>query len=276
MKFLFDKGSSQVQVQLETGTRLTTLFDAIEAQGWSYEIGPDRIDAASLADVDGLVVLTRHGATAPGTTNPFPANWDFAFTADELGAIRAFNAAGGGVLLISNHGPFSAANLNNNWTVNDRVLAAEFGVVIQPAAYQSPTPPLTMDGGDLSSNPALQASILAGVTSIVPNNSCAVSSPNSGSLVIASIPSNAVNTSPIFPDGPAGQSYAVLAGSGAGPVIVGGNSGIAGNAGTNYPGPGRIGTGSNLQFLLNCMEYIGARESQSGQARLAAAGEASA
>jgi hypothetical protein len=94
--------------------------------------------------------------------------------------------------------------------------------------------------------------------------------------VIASIPPNAVNTSPTFPNGPAGQSYAVLASSGAGPVIVGGNSGIAGNAGTNYPGPGRIGTGSNLRFLLNCLEYIGARGPRPGQARLVAAGEVSA
>lgn len=273
MKFLFDKGSSQVQVQLETGVRLTTLFGAIEAQGWSYEIGPDRIDHASLADVDGLVVLTRHRATAPGTTNPFPPDWDFAFTTRELDAIRAFNTAGGGVLLISNHGPFSAANLRNDWTVYDRVLAAEFGVVIQPAAYQLRPPPLTMNGGDLSANPVLQASILAGVTSIVPNNSCAVSSSDPGGLVIASIPPNAVNTSPTFPDGPAGQSYAVLAGAGVGPVIVGGNSGIAANAGTGYPGPGRIGTGSNLRFLLNCLAYIGARVPRPGQEPLAAAVE---
>ena len=261
MKFLFDKGGSQVQVHLETGKRLTTLFDAIEAQGWRHEIGPDRIDGAALADVDGLVILTRHRATQPGTTNPFPADWDYAYTADELAAIRAFVDAGGGLLLISNHGPFSRQDLNNDWTVYDRVLAAQYGVAIEPAAYQSPTPPLTMDGDDLSPDEALRASILADVTSIVPHNSCAVSSPDSGSLWIAHIPADARNTSPTWPNGPAGQSYAVLAssGSGSGPVIVAGNSGIAGTAGTPFPAPGMIDAGSNKQFLLNCLEYIGAR-----------------
>jgi hypothetical protein len=46
MKFLFDKGSSQVQVHLETGARLNTLFRAMEDQGWEHAIGPNRIQPA--------------------------------------------------------------------------------------------------------------------------------------------------------------------------------------------------------------------------------------
>ena len=258
MKILFDKGSSQVQVHLETGgRRLSTLFAAVEQEGWEYEIGPDRITSDSLVGVDCLAILTRHMATKPGTTNPFPSGWDFAFTVEELDAILGFNQRGGGVLLISNHGPFRAGLVD--WTVNDRVLAAELGVAVNPAAYQSPTPPLTMEGSNLNPDLLLQETILAGVTSIVPNNSCAISSDSPSAQWVAKIPSNARNTSPIFPNGPDGQSYAVVVSTpGRGLVLVGGNSGIAGDADSDYPGPGRIGTGSNKRFLINTLRYCGA------------------
>ena len=260
MNILFDKGSSQVQVQLETGNRLTTLFDAITGQLHStWSIGPDRLSGEALAGADVLVILTRHQATAPGTTNPFPANWDFAYTQEELQAIQQFVAAGNGLLLISNHGPFSQGSVD--WTVNDKVLAGLFGVAINPAAYVSPAgPPMTMSGADLNTA-TFGSTILSGVTSIAPNDSGAVSS--TAGAVIAAIPANAVNKSPTFPNPPAGQSYAVLAPtstSGQGLVIVGGNSGIAGNAGTNYPAPGRIGTGSDLQFLTNCLAVLGKQQ----------------
>lgn len=253
MHILFDKGSSQVQVQLEAGNRLTTLFAAIQAQGWSYAIGPDRINAAALAGVDCLAILTRHRATQWGTTNPFPDHWDFAYTRDEQDAIMTYLEGGGGLLLISNHGPWPQNP--TDWTINDRVLAGRLGVDIQPAAYLSPNAPLTMDGADL--NPALQYSILSGVTSVVPNNSCAVSG---GSQWIVNIPATAENPSTAFPGGPAGQSYAVVSvRSDRGPVIVAGNSGIAGDKDSGYPNRGMIDEGSNKQFLLNCMLFVGSR-----------------
>jgi hypothetical protein len=253
MHIVFDKGSSQVQVDLETGgKRLKTLFDAITAEGWTFAIGPDRIDGAALQGADCLAILTRRGATQRGTTNPFPADWDFSFTSSELQAVGDFVNGGGGLLLISNHGPFSAGSFD--WTVNDRVLAAQFGVTINPAAYQSPEGrTLTMSGIDL--NPA-QSDILRGVTSIVPHNSCAVSTGDPADF-IAHIPANAKNSSPIFKNGPAGESYAVTAGSGR--IIVGGNSGIAGSEGTNYPASGLIDAGGNKQFLLNALRVAGAR-----------------
>jgi hypothetical protein len=255
MKILFDKGSSQVQVQLEAGNRLNTLFGAIEAQGWSQAIGPDRIDSKALEGIQCLVILTRHRATQRGKTNPFPADWDFAYTEEELEVIENFVVVdGGGLLLISNHGPFGLGDAD--WTVNDRVLAARFGVSINPAAYQSPNPPLTMSGTDLGTGPAVQP-ILDGVTSIVVHNSCAVSMADPQQS-IAIIPPNAFNTSPTFPEGPAGQNYAVLGKpNGRGRLIVAGNSGLAGDPESSYPAPGLIDVGSNKQFLLNAMRFLG-------------------
>jgi hypothetical protein len=247
MKILFDKGSSQVQVQLETNARLNTLFDAIEQEGWEYEIGPDRITPDSLAGVNCLVILTRHRATQPGTENPFPGDWDYAFTPDELEAIVDFNRGGGGLLLISNHGPWPGGT---DWTVNDKVLAAQFGVLINPAAYILPGGPLTMSGPDLS--PSV---ILEGVTSIVPHNSCAVSGDAASPLV--KIPSNAENLSTTFPNGPAGQSYAVVAAPHCGQIIVAGNSGIAGDPDSGYPAAGMIDAGSNKRFLINSLKWVG-------------------
>src|ERR1700724_3357716 len=96
MQILFDKGSTQVQVHIETGHRLVTLFQAIKDQGWGSAIGPHRITRESLEGVNCLVILTRHRATAPGYVNPFPGDWDFAFMESELKAILDFNMAGGG------------------------------------------------------------------------------------------------------------------------------------------------------------------------------------
>lgn len=255
MNILFDKGSSQVQVQLETGSRLNTLFAAIEAEGWTHAIGPDRIDDAALEGVDCLAILTRRRATQPGTTNPFPDDWDFAYTPGELDSIERFVTGGGGLLLISNHGPFNARD-TFDWSVYDKVLAARFGVAINPAAYQSRTPPLTMDGPDLGTGPAVQP-ILDGVTSIVVHNSCAVSM-GDPERSIAIIPPDAFNNSPTFPDGPAGQSYAVLGNApGCGRLIVGGNSGLTGDPSSTYPARGMIEEGSNKQFLLNALRYLG-------------------
>jgi hypothetical protein len=256
MNILFDKGSSQVQVQLATGTRLNTLFGTIQREGWEFDIGPDRITSDSLAGVNCLVILTRHRATKRGTTNPFPSDWDFAFTPDELAAIQEFNVNGGGLLLISNHGPFGPGDVD--WSVNDRVLAAQFGVAINPAAYQMPgrpRPPLTMSGPNLSPNPNPQKNILEGVTSIVPHNSCAVSAPLASPL--ATIPPEAENTSPTYPNGPAGQSYALVVAPNRGQIIVAGNSGIAGDPDSDYPAKGMIDAGSNLQFLLNALNWVG-------------------
>jgi hypothetical protein len=254
MNILFDKGSSQVQVQLETNNRLNTLFRAIEEQGWSHSIGPDRIDGAALDGIHCLVILTRHKATQPGTTNPFPSDWDFAYTQDELSAIHQFVTGGGGLLLISNHGPFSTGDVD--WTVNDKVLAAQFGVSVNPAAYQSPNPPLTMTAPDFGSSPAARA-ILEGVESIVVHNSCAVSMADPQTS-IAIIPPNAFNTSPTYPNGPEGENYALLGNApGCGRLIVCGNSGLAGDPTSNFPARGLINEGSNLQFLLNAIRHLG-------------------
>ena len=253
---LFDKGGSQVQVQLETQKRLTTLFGALEAQGWTYAIGEDRITDEQLQSVKVLAILTRHVATQKGTKNPFPANWDFAFTDGELSAITNFVQRGGGLLHISNHGPFSNAP-NDDWTVYDKVLAAKLGVTIEPASFMlkgANLMPMT-----LSTDPAITSTILKGVSAVVAHNSCAIAAmKGTPATVVASIPSNAFNDNPKSKLTPPGWNYAITLTHGKGKVIVAGNSGIAGNTDSQYPAPGLIATPDNQQFQINCLSYLGA------------------
>ncbi|HXO28868.1 MAG TPA: hypothetical protein VOA80_16070 [Thermoanaerobaculia bacterium] len=252
MQILFDKGSTQVQVHIETGHRLVTLFQAIKDQGWDSAIGPDRITRESLEGVNCLVILTRHRATAPGYVNPFPGDWDFAFMESELKAILDFNMAGGGLLLISNHGPFAKGG--HDFTTHDRVLAAQFGVTINPAAYQMRKGPLTMTLKNFDPNPNVRANLLSGVDSIKPHNSCAISA--AGCVPLSAIPDDAVNVSPTFPDGPAGQAFALVVAPNCGQIIVAGNSGIAGDADSDYPAKGMIEAGSNLRFLIDALNWV--------------------
>ncbi len=90
--------------------------------------------------------------------------------------------------------------------------------------------------------------MLDGVKSIVPHNSCGVSTKDAADFV-AHVPSDA--TPP-----PHGENYAVRRGK----VIVAGNSGIAGSPGTNYPAAGMIDEGDNKQFLLDCFRCTAKRE----------------
>jgi hypothetical protein len=124
-------------------------------------------------------------------------------------------------------------------------LAAKFHITIKPDAFNGPGGVLTMSGNDL--NPA-QTCVLDGVTSIVPHNSCGVSTKDAADF-IAHVPADA--TPP-----PNGANYAVRRGR----VIVAGNSGIAGSPGTSFPAPGMFDEGDNKQFLLNCFLCAGTRE----------------
>lgn len=207
MKILFDSKSSQVQVQQETGTRLTDLYGAIQARGWEYSESPwtgEPLTYDYLQTFDVICILTRLEQTAPpqankpppkhlpkyppGTipgpyTNPFPENTSFQYTPDEIAAIQSVVGSGqAGLLLISDHGPFKTDRTDNQ-TINDCQLAAAFGVELQPATFEQgpaglPQVDLLMSraNGSLnpSSNPLIDEWILKNVSAIQVHNSCAI------------------------------------------------------------------------------------------------------
>lgn len=258
MRILFDSKSTQVQVQVETGKRLNTLFDAITGQGWTYSLSTDPLTSEELEEYDVLAILTRRRATQKGFTNPFPPDTSFAYTPEEVAAIQELVSGGGGLLLISNHGPFPTAP-NDNQTENDKVLANAFGVSLFPAAFMAPnSKEMKISGSSLSTDPAITSTILNGVSSIVTHNSCAIAAqPGTTATVIASIPLDAKNISPTFKDGPQGFCYALTLAYGSGNVIIAGNSGISGDPGSPFPAPGLIDAGDNKAFLLNALSYVG-------------------
>lgn len=256
MHILFDSQSSQVECQNETQQRLDTLFGAITGKGWTYAQTVNPITTQQLAGADVLVILTRLRVTTPGTTNPFAPDFPFAFSDAEIQAITNFVWGGGGLVHMSNHGPFPG-NPDDDQQVNDRVLAKAFGVYLDPAAFQLPGGGImTMSGSLLSSNPAITSTILNGVKSIAAHNTCSIAGPASAT-VIASIPKEAVNVSPSCTLPAAGNPYAITLTYGSGKVIITGNSGITGDADSDFPAPGLIDTADNKRFILNCLSYVG-------------------
>ena len=69
MKILFDAKSSQVQVDVETGTRLTNMYDTItQVHGWTYEVSTvEPLTLEYMMAFDVVCILTRLLQTAPPT-----------------------------------------------------------------------------------------------------------------------------------------------------------------------------------------------------------------
>jgi hypothetical protein len=273
MHILFDEMSTQVQVQNETCARLNTLWGAITAKGWTYAQISNPITPEQLSSCDVLCILTRLQSTQPGFTNPFPPNTIFAYLPSEIDAILQFVNAGGGLLFISNHGPFdNPKQLADDQTRYDRALANMLGVFIQPATFQYPPPkPLTLSGALLSTDPSLTSTVLNGVGSIVIHNSCAISAlPGTTLTPIASIPSDVGNVSPLCPNPVPGDFvYAGALAYGGGNVIVAGNSGIVGDATSGYPAQGMIDEGDNKTFIVNCLSYLAPAPPNAAASRIA-------
>jgi len=256
MHILLDSLSTQVQVHKRLHIRLNTLLGAIRSEGWTYAFSRDPITKGQLDDCDVLAILTRHPVGFDDATNPNPSAasaYAYEPTA-EIPAIVDFVHSGGGLLLISNHGP---AGTSPDDTVNDRVLANAFNVVIKPAHFTPPPPAklLSMTSAN-SLNGALSNGVLFQVSEIASHNSCAIhGGPGLTFSSIARIPSNADDKSAnnISPNN---QHYAITLNHGSGKVIVVGNSGMAGDDGCTNPAPGTIVYANNLLFLLNCFKVL--------------------
>jgi len=170
----------------------------------------------------------------------------------------------GGVLLISDHGPFQD-NPTDNQTINDCQLAAAFGVQIQPACFQPTSGNLLVMSGDClnPTNNSAVGDILDGVSEIQVHNSCAIfpmqNFPNVNAAPIANLPSDVCNNSPINSMSSDGCAYAWLVEFNGGNVIIAGNSGLSGNPDSPYPAPGLF-TGDNATFLMNCLGWLGSQE----------------
>jgi hypothetical protein len=300
---LFDSKSSQLEVQVQTGTRLTNLYHAIQKRGWQSSTtllpasGGDAplLTIGLLNNYNVLCILTRLDQKAPPSPSlgPYPEGSNpppffrifeqnsIQYWPEEITAILNFVYNGGGLLLISDHGPPSQKEIMDNQTINDCQLAAAFGVAIEPAMFVNPNGLIVMSGSCLNS--AFSANILDNVTSIVVHDCCAIFpfDQGAGFVPVVSLPDGLNNVSPINNVPPADANGNTLAYAlcnpnyGSGKVIIAGNAGIAGNSDHPYPSqglfytsppsvqlmpytspPSYLPTAQNDVFLLNCLEYL--------------------
>jgi hypothetical protein len=257
MNVLFDTMGAQVQIHNATGVRLTTLYNALNALSYTTTFTDYTTPiSAQLANADVLVILTHQFSQQPAYPPAIPETTSFEFPEADLTGIPEWVQAGGGLLLISNHGESGAPPY---WPVNDIVLAQQFGIKIVPAFFSLPTSGLT----EMVMSPPSPLQLppppppprkLGALSNLQAWDSCGIA-PGAG-RVIYPLPSNAVDSSGNNYK-PADYAFAVSYPHGSGNVIVAGHSGIAGDNGTGWPSPGEIASGCNLTFLLNSIRYLG-------------------
>jgi hypothetical protein len=112
MHILFDSLSSQVQVHKRLNIRMNTLLGAIRSERWTYSFskGPITARSGQLDGCDVLAILTREQLNFdPYFTKPIDSA-AFDYTGEEIADIQTFVKKGGGLLLISNHGPDNPDN----------------------------------------------------------------------------------------------------------------------------------------------------------------------
>jgi hypothetical protein len=105
VNILFDAMSVQVQVQQQSGNRLTTWFSSLKNLGYTFSISdfPKPL-ALQLAGVDVLVSLTRQQAyPRGGPSGPISNDVCFSFTQGDLAYLQTWVQGGGGILAVTNH-----------------------------------------------------------------------------------------------------------------------------------------------------------------------------
>lgn len=264
MHILFDSLSSQVQVHRRERIRMNTLLGAIQSEGWTYSYSRDPITSGQLHGCDVLAILTREQLNFKDATNPNANSDAFAYADSEIEAIDSFLGNGGGLLLISNHGPNPGTSGDKYGdTKYDRKLAKHLKVILNPAHFVRVGDTLmtmSMESGLL--NAAHQHGVLFQVKEIAVHNSCGIQLEAGVSFDwIAKIPKDAVDNSPRESPSkpnfkPDHQYYAIRMYHGNGRVIVAGNSGLAGDDGSTIPAHGTILYANNLLFLLNCFKEL--------------------
>ncbi len=232
-----------------TGRRLNTLLGAIEGAGvssgdpWLVSYSTLPITSAQLEGTDNgidvYVSFTRY-FTAP-----------FAYQLGELTALQNWVQGGGGLLLLTNHGPFQ--NNPTTWPTNDITLAATFGITLQVFGVSS------SDWMKMRLSTEAPAYIANQAAEIVAHDSCIIDTPAAPHTSIAKFPDGAMMWDPLtnrlVPV--LSRHFAILVPYGQGNVIVVGNSGMFADYGTPNPSCGLLPMADNLMFFLNCVGYLG-------------------
>jgi hypothetical protein len=249
MKVLVDGNGLQTRAHAQDGKRLATFLARLA-------VLPDchvtltleaPLTAELLGEQDVLVITTRKWQTSP-------------YAPAELDCIAAFVRAGGGLLLMSNHGDVPGRH-PLDMTRSDALLARAFGVAIENAFFAHPEPNRLSEFCEadlLTTHPIIRgAAGEAPVRSLVTNNCCSIISPDGAPLVY--LTGQMVDQRNGFPV--QGRCFAVAlensAQVGRGRVVVVADSGFIGTEGTTFPGIGLIEHGDNARFARNAVRWLG-------------------
>jgi hypothetical protein len=250
-KILFDSLGAQIQVQQETGDRLTVWFDSLKKEGYELDFTDYRkkIDKKVLDGHDVLVTLTRQWTQAPtGKPNVIPKDFNFSYNDDELEAITHWLAGGKGQLLFTNHtNQYSLTKgIGPNWPIFDISLAAACGATTVYAAFQTA-------GAQMAPAAGAPPEIVKGVKVVEAVDSGGINPVPRGRKLI-DLP-KCEDAGPFHYDA-ARHAFGALYEVGKGHLILLGHSGIVGNPGTDWPSPGQIDAGDNKVFLNNCIRFL--------------------
>ena len=264
---IFDRLGAQVQVahdgHPEDSSRLDTLLTTLQDEGFNVKFTIDDDDSLS-SQLDGnklFISTTRQysgidHSNVNGLANfSYVRTFETGFVQNELKDIQDWLHEGNSILYFTNHNAFHKET-GPFWPVNDIQLAATFGITLSFATFTSPTGNLNM-----TVNPSAPAELIDGVKSVQAFDSGGIctkfKAPNLRSTTLVPLPENCSDTGILGYDKD-DFAFAVLyeIGLNNGKIIFMGHSGIVGNDDTGFPSNGQIGSGDNLRFIMNCINFL--------------------
>ncbi|HEY2295413.1 MAG TPA: hypothetical protein VGM86_32320 [Thermoanaerobaculia bacterium] len=267
MNILFDSLGAQVQVQNETGDRLTTWAKALAAAGYTIKYSDySKPLVGQLGDNKVLIIATRQQMDVPGYPPAIPPSVSFAYDSSDLSGMQTWIREGGSLLLFVNHSaspPFTPTppNFPIYWPIYDIQLAAALGITTVFAVIGLSIPPLSPGQKPraipMAPNLGAPPAIIDGVAAVEAWDSGGIVSVMSHGrgTVLVPLPEGSTDTSGLG-HSTKDLAFAVLYTLGKGKIIVIGHSGITGNKDTPEPSWGQIESGDNLRFLMNCVAYL--------------------
>ena len=252
MKVLIDRKGLQAQWHFEDNERLKAFKTELERCQYSVDSwSPSGLAEDQLKECDVLVITTRWRRLK--TTPPE----EFDYSEAEVKSIFDFVHNGGGLLLMSNHRPCHEF---------DAKLAKELelGVSIECTWFEHQQGGRTVlcETALNSEHPIIAAAGEEPVRCIVTNSSCSIRSKR-GQWVVSLSSEMVDELTERHPD-PDRQFFAhaleinsELSPEKRGRVVTIADSGFIGTDTTTKPGPGLIGQGDNLRFIMNAIRWLG-------------------
>jgi hypothetical protein len=239
----------------------------LRADGYAVEKGNDKFAAATLANIEVLVIVNASGAARPqflGFNLPIGGDGDRgapAFTSDEVAAVTNWVAKGGSLLLISDHAPFGAAS---------EALATAFRVKFFKGFCEIPnetSDPMVFStsNGRLGDHPILRGSMMNEVIHTVHTfTGQSMTGPDSA-VILLHLPDSAMEYLPEHPgqEGgefkpfPAGNAQGLAFNWGNGRVVILGEAAmLTAQVYDLKPFGMNSGDNDNKQFALNIMHWL--------------------